>query len=321
MRTGPPWTLELPEDVAGAQAAADAQDRGLGQRLARQARDDALVRQDVGERRRLRVQAAAHPVARRRGGVGVAPRASVRGALDEGTSGGGISLAGLGHARTHDPLEGLVGGHRSVSVTAVDARAHTATSSAGRMVDRFVPRIRIPFTAASPRRVGARSGGRARERAVASVRRRGTALRGSCELGDCRLVLSHSNCSNGLANDGQDRPEDDDRPDPLTRVEALAQQERSGGDTDDRDQVERHCRERRRDVTQGAEVEPVGTRRSRGPRTRWRWRARAASARSARPGRRRGRPRERARWPARARVPAVTGPPGSSPWHPGSIVA
>jgi hypothetical protein len=57
------------------------------------------------------------------------------------------------------------------SVTAVDARAHTATSSAGRMVDRFVPRIRIPFTAASPRRVGARHGSPARERAVGSVRR------------------------------------------------------------------------------------------------------------------------------------------------------
>ena len=39
---------------------------------------------------------------------------SVRGALDQGPSGGGVSLAGLGHARTHDPLEGLVGGHRSV---------------------------------------------------------------------------------------------------------------------------------------------------------------------------------------------------------------
>ena len=32
-----------------------------------------------------------------------------------------------------------------VSVTAVDARAHTATSSAGRMVDRFVPRIGSPL--------------------------------------------------------------------------------------------------------------------------------------------------------------------------------
>jgi hypothetical protein len=49
------------------------------------------------------------------------------------------------------------------SVTAVDARAHTAASSAGRMDDRFVPRIRIPFTAASPSRVGAQSGGLARE--------------------------------------------------------------------------------------------------------------------------------------------------------------
>jgi hypothetical protein len=57
------------------------------------------------------------------------------------------------------------------SVTAVDACAHAATSSAGRMLDRFVPRILIPFTAASPRRVGARSGSRARERAAASLRR------------------------------------------------------------------------------------------------------------------------------------------------------
>ena len=117
MRTGPRWilALELPEDVAGAQAAADAEDRGLGQRLARHARDDALVRQDVGQRGRLRVQAAAHPIARRGGGVGRRLRVmSVRGALDQGPSGGGVSLAGLGHARTHDPLEGLVGGHRSV---------------------------------------------------------------------------------------------------------------------------------------------------------------------------------------------------------------
>jgi hypothetical protein len=56
-----------------------------------------------------------------------------------------------------------MGGHRSISVAAVDARAHAATSSAGRMVDRFVPRIRIPFTAAVPGRVRARSGGLARE--------------------------------------------------------------------------------------------------------------------------------------------------------------
>ena len=119
MRTGPRACRgvppELPEDVAGAQAAADAEDRGLGQRLARHARDDALVRQDVGQRGRLRVQAAAHPIARRGGGVGRRLRVmSVRGALDQGPSGGGVSLAGLGHARTHDPLEGLVGGHRSV---------------------------------------------------------------------------------------------------------------------------------------------------------------------------------------------------------------
>ncbi len=167
--------LEFPEDVARAKAAADAEDRGLRQRLARQTRDDALVRQDVGQRGRLRVQAAAHPIARRGGGVGRRRRWwAVVGVLDQGPPGGGVSLTGLGHARTHDSLEGLVGGHRSVSVTAVDARAHTATSPAGRMVDRFVPRIRIPFTAASPRRVGARSGSRARERAVASVRPQGT---------------------------------------------------------------------------------------------------------------------------------------------------
>ena len=108
------FRLELPEDVAGTQAAADAEDRGLGQRLAGHARDDALVRQDVGQRGRLRVQAAAHPIARRGGGVGRRLRVvSVRGALEQGASGGGVSLAGLGHARTHDPLEGLVGGHRS----------------------------------------------------------------------------------------------------------------------------------------------------------------------------------------------------------------
>ena len=45
--------LELPEDVAGAETATDPEDRGLGQRLARDARDDALVREDVGQRGRV----------------------------------------------------------------------------------------------------------------------------------------------------------------------------------------------------------------------------------------------------------------------------
>ena len=106
--------LELPQDVAGAQAAADAEDRGLGQRLARQARDDALVRQDVGQRGRLRVQATAHPVAVRGHGVRRRVRGmSVARAVDQGPPGRGVPLAGLRHARAHDPLEGLVGGHRS----------------------------------------------------------------------------------------------------------------------------------------------------------------------------------------------------------------
>ena len=113
------------------------------------------------------MQAAAQPVSGWRGGI-----VDVRdaGAAFVGAGRGKdrsarrcIAFAGLGHARADDPLEGLVGGHRSVSVTAVDARAHAATSSAGRMVDRFVPRIQIPFTVASPRRVGARSDGLARE--------------------------------------------------------------------------------------------------------------------------------------------------------------
>jgi len=89
------------------------------------------------------------------------------------------------------------------SVTAVDARAHTAASSAGRMVDRFIPRIRIPFTAASPRRVGARSGSRARDRAVATLRRRGTASQAGHDrrrfvsregLGPRPVALAHSAC-------------------------------------------------------------------------------------------------------------------------------
>ena len=58
---------ELPEDVARPEPTTDAEDRGLGQGLAGQARDDALVRQDIGQGRGLGVQAAAHPVARRRG--------------------------------------------------------------------------------------------------------------------------------------------------------------------------------------------------------------------------------------------------------------
>ncbi len=111
----PSEALELPQDVAGAQPAADPEDRGLGQRLAGQPRDDALVCQDVGQRGRLRVQAAAHLVARCGGGAGRQLGArSARTAREEGPSGGGVALAGLGHARTHDPLEGLVGGHRSV---------------------------------------------------------------------------------------------------------------------------------------------------------------------------------------------------------------
>ena len=60
--------LELPEDVAGAEAAADGEDRGLGQRLAGQAGDDALVGEDVGERRGLGVEAAAQSVGRRPSG-------------------------------------------------------------------------------------------------------------------------------------------------------------------------------------------------------------------------------------------------------------
>ena len=58
---------ELPEDVARAEPAADAEDRGLGQGLAGQARDDALVRQDIGQGRGLGMQAAAQPVAGRAG--------------------------------------------------------------------------------------------------------------------------------------------------------------------------------------------------------------------------------------------------------------
>ena len=56
--------LELPQDVPGTQPAADAEDRRFGQWLAGQARDDALVREDVGERRGLGMQAATQSVGR-----------------------------------------------------------------------------------------------------------------------------------------------------------------------------------------------------------------------------------------------------------------
>ena len=45
------------------------EDRGLGQRLAGQTRDHALIRQQIRQRRGLGVQAAAHPIARWGGGV------------------------------------------------------------------------------------------------------------------------------------------------------------------------------------------------------------------------------------------------------------
>jgi hypothetical protein len=59
------------------------------------------------------------------------------------------------------------------SVTAVDARAHTATSSAGRIVDRFVPRIRIPFY----RRIAAPCGGSVWQSGAGARRRQCTTPR------------------------------------------------------------------------------------------------------------------------------------------------
>ena len=43
----------------------------------------------------------------------------------------------------------------------------------------------------------------------------------------------------GLAKDDQDGGKDDDRADPLARIQSLAQQERAGGHPDDRDEIER----------------------------------------------------------------------------------
>jgi hypothetical protein len=112
---GPTALLELPQDVAGAQAAADAEDRGFGQRLARQAGDHDLVGQHIGEGRGLRVQPAAHPIAGWGGRVECeVDDVSLGCPLDQDPTRGRVPLAGPGHARAHDPLEGLVGGHRSV---------------------------------------------------------------------------------------------------------------------------------------------------------------------------------------------------------------
>ena len=60
-----------------------------------------------------------------------------------------------------------------------------------------------------------------------------------------------------LAQDGQHRPQDDDRADPLLSIQAFAQQQRAGRHADDRDEIERDRGVRRGDVAQGPEVEPV----------------------------------------------------------------
>ena len=89
--------VELPQDVPGAEPAADAEHHRLAQRLARVRRDDAEVREHVRER----------------GGVAVEPAAELpRGvAADDVATGDGVALAGLAHAFADEVLEVLSSGH------------------------------------------------------------------------------------------------------------------------------------------------------------------------------------------------------------------
>jgi hypothetical protein len=95
--------LELPEDVAGAEPAADTQDHGLGQRLAGVGGGQAPVGQHPGDGVGVGVHAREQPVLGRREGV------------EDVTAGGGVALAGPGHAGADAFLEVLVRGHERSS--------------------------------------------------------------------------------------------------------------------------------------------------------------------------------------------------------------
>ena len=91
--------LELPEDVAGAEPAADPQDHGLGQGTAAVGVEQSPVGQHAGDGVGVGVDAAGQLVLGRREGVeDVAP-------------GGGVALPRPGHAGADALLEVLVRGH------------------------------------------------------------------------------------------------------------------------------------------------------------------------------------------------------------------
>src|SRR5438876_10649665 len=61
----------------------------------------------------------------------------------------------------------------------------------------------------------------------------------------------------GPAQDPDDRAGDDDDPEPLARIETLADCEESGGDPEDRHEVERSRGAGRRDAAQSREIQPT----------------------------------------------------------------
>ena len=94
---------ELPEDVTGAEAAADEEQQRLGQRPV--GAGDPAVGEHVRQRRGVRVDATAQ------GPSQVDDRTGIDGAIDDVGAGDGVALAGPGHPRAHARLELLGRGH------------------------------------------------------------------------------------------------------------------------------------------------------------------------------------------------------------------
>ena len=145
--------LELPEDVAGPEPAAGAQDHRLGNGLAGVGGDQPPVGQHPGDRVGVGVDAAQQPVGVRREGV------------EDVAAGGGVALPRPGHAGADALLEVLVRGHRCRSIAAEQAagpHAPGTTPAGGRARPApGDPEDSHPLRPRKPGRVGARSGGRA----------------------------------------------------------------------------------------------------------------------------------------------------------------
>ena len=152
-----PARLELPQDVAGPEPAADAEHHRLGQRLAGVAGDHSVVGEHVGDCGGVGMDAAAQ-------GVAVVDHDRV-GLADHVPMRGHVALSGLRHAGADAGLQVLTGGHRCPpSPRGRDPRARAAGSEDDRT--RRPPRTSIPSASARPGGVDARSGGQARRSAA-----------------------------------------------------------------------------------------------------------------------------------------------------------